>query len=134
MNTMGRTRLAAVLAVSVGILAAGCASVHTATQLNDQRITTDASTPVAHVHGSNWGIYFLAHAPVLAGDTAKHGIIAIAEDTVTVADAVDMVTRKCKELGATKTTDLQSSTTSVWIIPFPIFWYKSVQVSGNATK
>ena len=131
---MRRGPVAAVLVVSLGILATGCASIQTATNFNDQKITTDASTPVAHVYGSNWGIYFLAYVPVLTGDTAKHGIIAAGRNTVSVAAAVDMVTRKSKELGATKTTDLQSSTTSVWIVPFPVFWYRSVQVSGNATK
>jgi uncharacterized protein YceK len=131
---MRRGPVAALLVVALGILVTGCASIQTATSLNDQRITADASTPVAHVYGSNWGIYFLLYVPLLTGDTAKHGTIAVGRDTVSVAAAVDMVTRKSKELGVTRTTDIQSSSTSVWIIPLPVFWYKSVQVSGNATK
>jgi hypothetical protein len=47
-----------------------------------------------------------------------------------------MTTAKSKELGATKITDLQSSTTSVLVWPIPPFllWYKAVQVSGNAIR
>lgn len=131
---MSRGHVAAVLVVSLAILTTGCASIQTATNFNDQKTTTDTSTPVAHVYGSNWGIYFLAYVPLLSGDTAKQGTIAAGRNTVSVAAAVDMVTRKSKQLGATKTTDLQSSTASVWIVPFPLLWYKSVQVSGNATR
>jgi len=60
-------------------------------------------------------------------------------NTVTVENTVDMVTEKSSQMGAKKTTDLQSSYTSIWIpfVPIPpffLYWYKSVEVSGNAVK
>lgn len=43
-----------------------------------------------------------------------------------------MATKKAKEMGGKRLSDLQSERISVWIPPF--FWYKSVEVSGNVIK
>ena len=123
----------AVVAVGPMVLGSGCASIQVAQKFNDQQITTDSAAPVAHIHGNTWGFYLLPIVPLLTGDTVSPGNIAVGKDTVTVGSAVDMVTAKSKALGATKTTDLCSSTSSLPVVP-PIIWLKSVHVSGNATR
>ena len=122
------------LVVSLALVLSGCASLQMGAKLNDQKLTTDASVPVAHVNGGTWGIYFLGFAPIVTGDTAKPGNTAWGKDTVNVESVVDMVTAKSKELGGTRTTDLQSATSSVWLFPTLVLWVKSVEVSGNALK
>ena len=121
--------------LSLIVLVSGCATVNTATKLNGQQLT-QSDTPIAHLNGSNWGIYWLSIVPLLTGNTDKPGMPSVFKDTVTVESVVDMTTAKSKELGATKITDLQSSTTSVLVWPIPPFllWYKAVQVSGNAIR
>ena len=44
------------------------------------------------------------------------------------------VTRKSKELGATRTVDLVSRRDRTWLAPILLFWYKDTQVSGNAVN
>ena len=125
----------AFLGMSLVVLAlvSGCAGVQTASKLNDQQLTS-SDTPIAHLHADNWGIYLLPIVPLLTGSTANPGWPAIFDDTVNVESVVDMTTAKSKSLGATKTTDLESKTSSVWLVPTLFFWYKSVEVSGNASK
>ncbi|HPN83901.1 MAG TPA: hypothetical protein PK821_01065 [Victivallales bacterium] len=128
-------KMAFLVVCAVAIIAvAGCASMQTATTLNDQKISA-ADANVAHINGDNWGVYVLWF-PILTGDTSKPGSIAIMKDTVNVPSVVDMVTNKSKEHGGTKTLDLVSSRSSM-----PVFWFiipivslKFVEVSGNSVK
>jgi len=130
---MAKSHVMFVLAAALLLAVTGCASINKGVELDDLKLTEGGSEPIAHINGSNWGIYFLPMLPILTGDSDKPGSgISAFSDTVTVGDTVHMVTREAKELGATKITDLRSDTTSFFIPPF--FWYKSVQVSGNALK
>lgn len=119
----------------VATMVSGCASVNPGMKLNGQMLTP-SDKPVAHLNASTWGIYWLPMFPVMTGSTDKPGKSSFFKDTVTVENVVDMATAKSKELGATKTTDLQSHTTSILVFPVPPFllWYKAVEVSGNAVK
>jgi len=118
------------LVLALGMV--GCASVDTGTKFNDMNLTTSGQKPVAHLNGSCWGIYLFPVIPLLTGDTASVGSIAVGQDTATVEPVVEMTTRKAKQLGATSVVDLQSHKTSLYIPP--VFWYKSCEVSGNAVK
>lgn len=124
-----------VLALAVVLMVAavaGCASVDTGTKLNGMDLAS-SGTDVAHMNAESWGIYFLPMFPLLTGDTSSTaGGMAVLSDTCRVEPVVDMITRAGKEMGAGRVDDLRSDRTSVWIPPF--FWYKSVQVSGNAIK
>ncbi len=112
----------------------GCASVDVAKEFNTQRVTVERTTPVAHVNGSTWGLYCL-NIPLITGSTKEVGQIAFGEDSVNIQSVVDIVTKKSKMLGATKTTDLTSSNGSTWIpIPPFVFFLKATEVSGNAVK
>ncbi len=132
---MGRILGMAGALVAGTIFLAGCASVDVAKTFNDQRITTDRSTAVAHINGDCWGVYFLSVIPLVTGDTTANGPqLAFFQDTLTVDAVTAMVTRKSKELGATHTVDLVSHRDSTWLAPILLFWYKDTQVSGNAVN
>lgn len=116
------------------VLVQGCASTQVADEFNGQKISTKSDAKdVAHILGSNWGIYCLS-APVVTGSTAPSGSTVWGKDTVNVKSVTEMVTAKSKELGATSTVDLQSSSSSFWIMPAFVLFYREIQVSGNAIK
>jgi uncharacterized membrane protein (DUF441 family) len=125
-----------VMVLVLCLILCGCASVDVATVLNDQKLTANDDTPVAHLHGTNWGIYILPFIPIISGNTSDPKSISLFSNEVSVESVVTMVTAKSRDLGATKTVDLQSTTTSLWLgpVPLPVFWYKSVEVTGNAIK
>ncbi len=130
---MLRSKLfAATLAIAGTAALSGCASLETGTTLNGQQLS-DMGANVAHVNGSNWGLYLL-DIPLITGSTSNPGSIAFGEDTVNVDAVVDMVTAKSAELGASKTADLQSSASSAWLVPTFVLFLREVQVSGNAVE
>jgi hypothetical protein len=112
---------------------AGCSSVQTGVNYNGMSPTTTSAKPVAHLNGEAWGLYFLPLFPLLTGDTSTPGSIAVLQNTVNVGGVVDMTTKKAKDMGAASVLDITSDRTSFPIL-FPLIWYKSVQVSGNAVK
>jgi hypothetical protein len=118
--------------VFIAILS-GCSSIDTAARLNNQKLTAVDADPIAHLNGDAWGVY-LFNLPILTGSTNYPGTCAIFKDSVTVDKTVYMVTRRSRELGASKITDLQSSQSSNMIFPLFIFFVREVQVSGNAIK
>jgi hypothetical protein len=132
--------IAVMLIISLsGVSLFGCSTLKTGKKLNGQMLTATNDKPVAHVYGNTWGIYLFPWIPIMTGNTDNPGNMALFNDTVTIEDTVDMVTKKSSQMGANKTTDLQSSYTSFWIpfVPIPpffLFWYKNVDVSGNAVK
>ena len=117
-----------------GLLMAGCASVNVARNLNGQQLTTSGDAPIAHLNGDIYGYYLFGVWPLVTGDPADPDGTAWFTNTVTEQAAVDMVTRKSKELGAAKITDLSSRTDSTGKQTLFLIWYSSVQVSGNAVK
>ncbi len=117
-----------------GLLLTGCASVAVVHGLNGQQLTATGETPIAHVNGDIYGYYLFGYWPLLTGDPANSKRWTWFRDTVTVKNAVDMVTQKSKELGATKITDLYSRSESTGLQTLFTVWYYDVQVSGNAVK
>ena len=132
---MFRKFLLVALVLAVGVVMTGCASLEVGKTLNNQKLTSANEQPLAHVNGSSWGIYLLPIIPLLTGDTNNPGTgIMFMDDSVSVDRVVGMVTKKSSELGAAKTTDVTSSTFSLWLAPTLVLWYKSCEVSGNAIK
>jgi len=127
----------AVLVAGIAMLSlVGCASIQTAQKFNSEKIDLNGAQEVAHINGSTWGFYLL-WIPLITGSTDDVGSISfLGPDYVKVEPVVDMVTRKSKEMGATKTLDLVSSTGGMMLpFPFPfLFYINEVQVSGNAVK
>ncbi len=117
-----------------GLLLAGCASVKVVRDLNGQQLTAAGETPIAHLHGDIFGYYLFGVWPLFTGDPADPRRFAWFRDTVTETAAVDMLTKKSRELGATKTTDLTTRLDSTGLQTLFTVWYYDVQVSGNAVK
>lgn len=111
-------------------LLAGCSSVSTSRQLYGQELSAEGET-IAHVHASSWGVYLLM-LPLFTGSTAAPGTTVFGADTVSAEAAVTMVTARSAQLGATKTENLQSSSSTFFI--FPVFLVKSADASGNALR
>ncbi len=127
---MLKKMIAAGAAVMVAAALAGCSSVDTGTSLNGIKLTNPDTTNVAHINGYTWGIYFFG-LPLFAGSTSHPGTCAVFKDTVQVDNITSMVTKKAKDLGATKLVDLESRRTSTWLI---LISYKDIEASGNAVK
>ena len=73
--------------------------------------------------------------PLFSGSSVEAGKSALFTDTVTVNNAVDLVTKEAKNrMNGTVVADLSSETTTVWLIPTALFWFKSVEASGNVLK
>jgi hypothetical protein len=121
----------------VALLFAGCSSLQAVgvSKLSGQSLTPSGNT-VAHVSASAGGFYFL-WIPLFVGSEQSPGAIsAFNENTGNVTAVTRMVTRKAKELGATRTVNLVS-TQSSQMMPFPIpflFYWKTATVSGNAVR
>lgn len=116
------------------LLLEGCASVSVVRDLNGQQLTATGETPIAHLTGDIFGYYLFGVWPLITGDPNDPNGWLWFHDSVTVNNAVGMITRKSKELGATKTTDLYSRTDSTGIQTLFTVWYYDVQASGNAVK
>ncbi len=125
-------------AAAVVAVLAGCASVETAGKLslNGQKLTlSNQVQDVAHINGSNWGIYFLKWG-LFSGSTEEIGSIAVLQDTVRLDKTVAMVTAKSKAIGGQRTVDMQSRVSS-FMLPLPIpflFYFRQVEVSANSVK
>jgi len=118
----------AVAAAMIG----GCASVKVADDFGNQSIS-DSGKNVAHVYGSNWGLYCLS-IPLITGSTDNPGSVVFGQDTVNPKSVVKMVSKKSGDLGATKTLDLDTKGKSTWIFPTFVLFIEEYQVSGNAIK
>ena len=114
----------------------GCASVKMTAELNDMDLSP-GRVNVAHVNGQASGLYFLS-VPIFTGDTSdpESWVPAFMRDTATLREVGGMVTRQAKIEGATAVTDLTSSRSSLWlpIFPVPLFFWQSVQISGNGVR
>lgn len=115
---------------AVGLLMSACASVEVVKNpnLNAQAIANSGRT-IAHIDAQNWGIYLFT-IPLFTGSTTNPGSIDVLNDTVNVPSLMPVLTKKSKELGATKTLDLASQYSESGLI----FYSRSVNISGNAVK
>jgi len=124
--------LVAIAALASVLVFSACASVKVADDFGNQSIS-DSGKNVAHVYGTNWGLYCLS-IPLITGSTENPGSIVFGQDTVNPKSVVKMVTKKSGDLGANKTLDLDTKGSSVWIFPTFVLFLNEYQVSGNAIK
>lgn len=104
------------------VLITGCASVDVSNDFNG--LSVDGSRRVAHINGNIWGIYILSIPLLYPYD----------EGTVDLDTCVNMVTKRARNLGATRVVDLQSDQTSLWL-PFTfVGFYREVEVSATAIQ
>lgn len=110
----------------------GCSSLTVVTELHDQRFTLE-ERPVAHLSARVGGIYLFYYLPLVTGDSEQADSIRFFRNEPDIERVVHMVTKKSKELGATRLTDLYSWSDSVWGSFSLIFWYRWTTVSANAS-
>lgn len=122
-----------VFATAAVAMLTACSSINAGTTLNNVKITdVPNATGVAHLHADIWGIYLCA-LPLFSGSSKQPGRCALFTDTVTVDNAVAMLTKKAAaDYEATTVTDLQSERTTVPLLF--MLSYKDVQVSGNVVR
>ena len=122
------TVLAAVLAV---VLMSGCTSMQVANRFNGLPVSeTEKMPPKAHVNVTMTGFYLFHCLPIATGSVGSVDKWAIFKDTVSVENAVSVLTREARtQLNCTKIYDLKSSTSSVFM---PLLYsFKTVQVSAT---
>ncbi len=126
----------AVSAAAVCMSFTACSSFSTAANLNGMKLTTNPQrTTLAHVHAEITGVYLLGVIPFFTGSAIQPEKCAAFEDNVTVPRAVGLLTKTAHDrMAASYIEDVQTEKTSVWLAPTILFWYKSIQVSGNALK
>lgn len=110
----------------------GCSSLTVVRELHDQRFTLEEQ-PVAHLSARVGGIYLFYYLPLVTGDSEQADSIRFFRNEPDIERVVHMVTKKSKELGATRLTDLYSWSDSVWGSFSLIFWYRWTTVSANAS-
>lgn len=123
---------AVLLTVAAVVLLSGCTSMQVANRFNGLPVSETAQLPPkAHVNVTMTGFYLFHCLPIATGSVGSVDKWAIFKDTVTVENAVSVLTRESRtQLNCTKIYDLKSSTSSM-MMPF-LFTFKTVQVSATA--
>ena len=119
--------------VTAAVLAA-CSSFEIGATPNDVKIASGDTEAVAHVNADIWGIYVFG-LPVISGSSVEPGKCVVFSDTVDTSNAISFLTRNTRrKLNASAITDVQSERTTGWLVPTAFFFYRDIQVSGNAVK
>ena len=119
--------------VTAAVLAA-CSSFEIGATPNDVKIASGDTEAVAHVNADIWGIYVFG-LPVISGSSVEPGKCVVFSDTVDTSNAISFLTRNTRrKLNASGITDVQSERTTGWLVPTLFFFYRDIQVSGNAVK
>ena len=116
----------------------GCATMNVTTPelLNGEGLDAEGE-PLGHIHGANWGWYLFKFIPIVTGSLDRPGDVrwpAWFSDQVTIDKVVNRVTRKAKELGASRVADLRTTDKSHWSAKTLIFWLKEIEVTANAVR
>lgn len=110
----------------------GCSSLDTAVAFNDLNLEPGRQN-VCHVNGKISGLYLFS-LPIVTGDPAAPGEFSIVffENTANLNRLADMMSRFAKQQGASDLVDVNSSSSSIWLFPtFVLFWRTQV-MSANA--
>ena len=108
----------------------GCSSLQTASvaDFNKQDVVA-SGTAVEHIAVATHGLYLL-WIPLITGSTDNPGSMVFLQDTVTVKNAIQMLTAKSNELKASGTYNIVTkNSTNPWF-----FGVKEIRVSANAVK
>lgn len=126
--------MAVVSAGAALIVAVGCSSIVSTSNLSGSGLSATGARSVAHLHSDIWGIYFLGFesCPVITGSYSKPGSYHFFRNTATTNAAAEMVLEESRKMGADAVLDLKTDWDSSWQAATLIFWLKEAQASGNA--
>ena len=124
------------LAFSATMLVSSCATYQVSKDFKGQQVDSadPSSIPVAYIHAKNYGYYLFNTYPIISGDCEDVGGTSWFTDNANPHNAVDLLTKKAKELGAFKTINVQTTHRESGAYTFWIFWYRGTQASGTAIK
>lgn len=127
-------KISIILVVLMSFFICGCSTVSVSTSINKQQLTATEGTPIGNINVDIYGYYLFSVWPIFTGDPNNPNEWVWFEDTVTVDNAVKMLTTEAKKLGASKTVNLQTFYLSDWVCLSLISWCREVHASGNAVK
>ena len=128
-------KLACLAACVISAVAlSACSSFEIGSNTNEVKFTTGEAETLAHVNADIWGVYVFG-LPVISGSSVEPGKCVVFSDTVDTSNAISFLTRNTRrKLNASAITDVQSERTTGWLVPTLFFFYRDIQVSGNAVK
>ncbi len=108
----------------------GCTTVQEGTKFNSLPVGEGTNNPpIAHVNVRISGVYLLGFLPIFCGSVASAGKMAVFTDTVTVDNAVLLLTRTARGMGGVRVYDI---VTSIGGANYLLFSFDYVQASGTA--
>ncbi|MDD3885547.1 MAG: hypothetical protein PHI35_01600 [Victivallaceae bacterium] len=108
----------------------GCTSVESTQKFNALGLATPSEKAVCYTHVTIEGLYFFGF-PIIVGSAAEDGKCAAFMNTVTVENAVALLTREAKARGAARVNGVSTDYDgSRWMF----FSLRSVQASGTAVR
>ena len=126
-------KLACLAACVISAVAlSACSSFEIGSNTNEVKFTTGEAETLGHVNADIWGVYVFG-LPVISGSSVEPGKCVVFSDTVDTSNAISFLTRNTRrKLNASGITDVQSERTTGWLVPTLFFFYRDIQVSGNA--
>lgn len=109
----------------------GCTAIDTTSKFNTMPVNDTRYPAVAHVNVRITGFYLFHCLPIVCGSASGAGKIAMFKDTVTVDNAMMLMTENARGKGGTRIHDVVSDVSSLGFILFSI---DRVQVSGTTSS
>jgi len=84
-----------------------------------------------HVNAEIWGVYMFKKVPIWSGSHIKTGKTRMFKTTALIRNAMEIIQREAKKMGAKNIINVTSRYTSEWIPYSLMFWYREVQISAT---
>ncbi len=124
-----------VAAIALTMVFSGCSTVRSTQTFNGMGTTVAPKVQtVAHINSQIYGAYLFNAFPIFSGSPNDTGKSAAFRDTVTLDNAMYMLTKTAREGGANRVVDIESRYSSTWVPLGLVFWVREIQVSGTAVK
>ncbi len=111
-----------------------CTSIETSKNFNGLGMTTARSKPVAHINARISGVFLFDAFPLFCGSVNNIDKVAAFVNTVSMDNALGLLTRHARGLGATKLVNLNSYYQTHWLWYTILLWERKSQVSATAIK
>ncbi|MCP3967022.1 MAG: hypothetical protein GY750_13935 [Lentisphaerae bacterium] len=128
-------KMLSLVAVAVAaVVLTGCSSLETTDHFNSLGVATSRTKPIAHINVNIWGVFLFNSIPIMSGSVNSAGKLSAFMDTATLDNAMLMMTRRARGIGASKVLDVSSDVRSYWLWYTLLFWCREAQVSGTAIE
>ncbi|MDD5727246.1 MAG: hypothetical protein PHV59_01660 [Victivallales bacterium] len=117
------------------LVVTGCSTtMETSKNFNGLSVTANHSRPVAHINARVSGVFLFDAFPLFCGSVNNIDKVAAFVNTVSLDNALGLVTREARGLGATKLVNLTSYYESYWLWYTILCWERQMQVSATALQ